>query len=93
MAAANMKVFEFKYPFEHRGAEMKRLEVRRPRVRDLKDFVKDSETSTITALRNVIGNLSNVPPEVVQEIDLEDFGPIKTWFTDFLKFITPESED
>lgn len=93
MAAANIKVFEFKYPFEHRGASMERLEVRRPRVRDLKDFVKDSESSVVTAMRNVIGNLSNTPPEVIQEIDLEDFGPIKAWFTDFLKFINPESDD
>jgi hypothetical protein len=93
MAAANIKIFELKYPFEHRGANMTQLEVRRPRVRDLKDFVKDSETSVVTAMRNVIANLSQVPPEVVQEIDLEDFGPIKSWFTDFLKFINPESEE
>lgn len=93
--SATLKIFNFEYPFEHNGSTYDKLEVRRPKVRDLKNFVKDAENTqigSVGAIERQIASLSETPPAVIAEIDLEDFAPIKAWFTTFLKLISDASE-
>jgi hypothetical protein len=77
--------FEFKFPFEFRGQKYPSLEARRPKVRDLRSFIKEVEKDGIAAMEIVLGNLCEVEPAVISEIDTEDFAPMKKWFEDFLK--------
>jgi hypothetical protein len=90
---ATLKKFDLEHPFNYRNAEYTAIEVRRPRVRDLKKFVKDAEGDAVGAMEKIIGQLSELDEKVIAEIDLEDFGPIKKWFEGFLKFISDASEN
>lgn len=91
--SVTLKTFKFAYPFTGvDGQEYEKIEVRRPRVRDLKTFVKDAEKDAVGAIERSIANLSDTPPTIISDIDLEDFAPIKAWFTAFLKLMSDESE-
>lgn len=85
------KLFELKYPFEYRGAKYTQFEARRPKLRDLKQFLKDLDKDSMAALQRVLSDLFEVQIEVMENIDIEDFGPMKSWFEDFLKHMAPES--
>ncbi|TXM68210.1 phage tail assembly protein [Methylobacterium sp. WL120] len=88
-----LKKFDFEHPFDYRNATYDSIEFRRPRVRDLKSFVKNAETDAVGAMEKVLANLSDLDEKVIAEIDLEDFAPIKKWFEGFLKFISDASEN
>jgi hypothetical protein len=90
---ATLQKFELAHPFEYRSKEYTEIEVRRPKVRDLKTFVKDAEGNAVGAMEKIIGNLADLDEKVIAELDLEDFAPIKKWFEGFLKFMSDESEN
>jgi hypothetical protein len=91
--SATLQKFELAHPFEYRSKEYTEIEVRRPKVRDLKIFVKEAEGNAVAAMEKIIGNLADLDEKVITEIDLEDFAPIKKWFEGFLKFISDASEN
>jgi hypothetical protein len=90
---ANETTFNLKYPFDFKGATYVEFKARRPKVRDLRNFIKDADKDAVAALEKVLANLFEVDNLVIQEIDVEDFGPMKKWFEDFLKPMLGESNE
>lgn len=84
-------VFELRHPFEHRGANYTRFEARRPKVRDLNEFMRAVEKDPNSAMTKIISTLLQVDTQIIEQIDLEDFAPMKKWFEDFLKPMMPDS--
>ncbi|WFU52323.1 phage tail assembly protein [Bradyrhizobium pachyrhizi] len=84
------EIFNLSHPFEYRGATYVELKARRPKVRDLRNFVKNMEKDAIAAMEKVLADLFEVDEKVIAEVDVEDFGPMKKWFEDFLKPMTSE---
>jgi hypothetical protein len=87
------KVFNLQFPFEHRGANYIEFKARRPKVRDLRNFIKNVEKEGIVAMEKVLADLMEIDTAVIAEIDVEDFGPMKQWFESFLEKMTSESND
>jgi hypothetical protein len=85
--------FVLSYPFEYKGATYDRFSARRPKVRDLRAFLKDIEKDSVAAMEKVIANLCEVDEKIIAEIDIEDFGPMKKWFENFLKPMMSESSE
>jgi hypothetical protein len=78
-------VFPLSYPFEYRGATYIEMKARRPKVRDLRAFIKNVDKDSVAAMEKVLADLCEVDEKIVAEIDVADFGPMKKWFEDFLK--------
>ena len=91
--SANEKVFNLKFPFEHRGASYIEFKARRPKVRDLRNFIKNVDKEGIVAMEKVLADLMEIDTAVIAEIDVEDFGPMKHWFESFLEKMTSESSE
>lgn len=87
------KVFTLVHPFEFKGARYENFTARRPKVRDLRSFIKNLEKDGVDAVAKVLSDLCEVDTVVISEIDVEDFGPMKKWFEDFLKPMLPESSE
>jgi hypothetical protein len=83
--ADSTTVFNLSYPFEYRGATYVELKARRPKVRDLRAFIKNVDKDSVAAMEKVLADLCEVDEKIVAEIDIADFGPMKKWFEDFLK--------
>ena len=79
------QAFDLQFPFEYKGANYSKLELRRPKVRDLKKFVKELDKDSIGAMEKAIADLAEIDEKIIAEIDLEDFAPVKEWFEGFLK--------
>jgi hypothetical protein len=78
--------FTLNHPFEFKGAKYDSFKARRPKVRDLREFIKNAEKGDgVAAMEKVLANLIEVDEKIVSEIDVEDFAPMKKWFEDFLK--------
>lgn len=86
-------VFELKYPFEYRGETIIELKARRPKVSDLRSFMKDFDKDPILAMQRVIGNLCDRDDKIIEQVDIEDFAPMKVWFEDFLRPMLNNSND
>lgn len=86
-------VFELSQPFEYKGATYTTMTARRPKVRDLRTFMKNLEKDNTTALEKVFVDLCEVDDKVIAEIDIEDFAPMKAWFEAFLKPMISDSEN
>jgi hypothetical protein len=78
------KVFTLKFPFEYRGTTYTVFQARRPKVKDIRKFIKSLEADPVLAMEQAIADLVEIEPEVIAEIDIEDFAPIKNWFEAFL---------
>jgi hypothetical protein len=89
---ASAKTFPLTNPFEFRGQSYSQFEARRPKVRDLREFIKNLEKDGVAAMEKVLSNLFEVDTAVISEIDVEDFVPMKAWFESFLKPMLGESE-
>jgi hypothetical protein len=87
------KTFDLKFPFEFRGANYAQFSARRPKVRDLREFIKNVEKDSVAAMEKALANLCEIDDKIVAEIDIEDFGPMKKWFEDFLKPMLNGSDD
>lgn len=90
---SNTTVFELKYPFEKNGAKYEKFEARRPKVRDLRNFIKNVDKDSIVAMEKVLADLMEVDEKIIAEIDVADFGPMKVWFEDFLKQMLGDSAE
>ena len=88
---ANTKTFPLGYPFDFRGVSYREFTARRPKVRDLREFIRTVDKDGIKAVERVLSNLFEVEEAVVAEIDIEDFAPMRRWFDDFLKPMLNES--
>ena len=83
---AEATTFELKFPYEHRGATYDKITVRDPKVKDLRNFLRNTEKGdTVNAFEKVIGDLAELDEKVIAEMHIKDFVPIKAWFEDFLK--------
>lgn len=83
MSDSNTKTFTLEFPVESGGATYKTFSARRPRVRDLRRFLKGVDGDSIEALMNVLSDLCEVPPKVIAEVDVVDFKAMREWFEDF----------
>ena len=93
MATSSETVFSLAHPFELRGASYIEFKARRPKVRDLRNFIKNVDKDGIVAMEKVLADLMEIDTAVIAEIDVEDFGPMKQWFESFLEKMTSESND
>jgi hypothetical protein len=84
------EIFTLSQPFEYRGATYSEMKARRPKVRDLRNFIKGMEKDAIAAMEKVLSDLCEVDEKVISEMDIEDFAPMKKWFEDFLKPMASE---
>jgi hypothetical protein len=87
------KVFVLQYPFEFRGKEYKEFTARRPKVLDVRKFIKGVDKDSVQAMENMLADLMQIDPLVVSQIDFEDFIPMKAWAEDFLKLMLPASQE
>jgi hypothetical protein len=79
------QVFNLDHPFEFRGANYIEFKARRPKVRDLRAFLKNIDKDAVAAMEKVLADLFEVDDKVISEIDIDDFTPMKAWFEGFLK--------
>lgn len=77
--------FDLQFPFEYKGAKYESVTLRRPRVRDLRNFIKNLEKDSVAAMEKVIADLAELDEKIIENMDITDFAPIKAWFEDFLK--------
>jgi len=71
MAQKNTIVHTLIYPGTYGGVEMKEVEMRRPRGADMRKALNMKGAGEITT--SMIVNLAEVSPQVVDELDGEDF--------------------
>jgi hypothetical protein len=91
--ATEKKNFPLKYAFEHRGATYTEFNARRPKVRDIRTFIKNVEKDGMLAIEKALADLFEVDSVIVAEIDPEDFGPMKAWFEGFLELMAGASNE
>lgn len=83
-----MKEITLKYPVTVDNQEYTTLTMRRPRVRDqlAVEKIKGSEGHREVRL---LANLADVSPQVLEELDMMDYGALQEAYRDFL---TPSQE-
>ena len=86
-------VFNLNHPFEYRGASYVEFKPRRPKVRDLRNFIKNVDKDGVGAMEKVLADLCEVDDKVIAEIDIEDFAPMKAWLGGFWKPMLNASDD
>ena len=78
-----MEKIKLDNPIKIDGVEVHEISLRAPKVRDLiaagKKNISESEREV-----NLIANLAEVSPEVIQDLDLRDYLKIQNWLQDFL---------
>lgn len=65
------KTYKLKYPFLHNGEQFVAVEIRRPKMRDLKALAKFNDPTEKSIA--MLGQLADLSPAVVEEMDAEDF--------------------
>jgi len=91
--SATATIFNLAHPFEHRGANYIEFKARRPKVRDLRTFIKNVDRDGVQAMEKVLADLCEVDEKIIAEVDVEDFAPMKAWFEAFLKPMLGGSDD
>jgi hypothetical protein len=91
--ATEKKVFTLKFPFEYRSSTYNEFKARRPKVRDIRTFIKNVEKDGMGAMEKVLADLFEVDAVIIAEIDSEDFAPMKQWFEGFLELMTNVSDE
>ena len=89
----NKQVFELKHPFEFRGATYTKFEMRRAKVRDLRNFSKGLAKDPAGAMERVVADLIEMDPLVIAEMDIEDYAPMKAAFEAFLKPLASDEDE
>jgi hypothetical protein len=74
---------ELKHPVQADGRSVDRLVVRRPRVRDLLAAEKAAKGNAEQEIR-LFSYLCEVPPAVIEELDLADYGRLQEAYKGFL---------
>lgn len=67
-----------KVPFEHDGQSIEELELRRPKVRDIKAMA-GGKGAPFERLQRMIADLAEIAHDAVEEIDAEDFQAVQAW--------------
>jgi len=88
-----MTVFKLEFPFEFKGTTYTEFTARRPKVRDVREFIKNLEKNASTAMEKAIANLVEIDEAVIADIDIEDYAPMKKYFEDFLQKMMSGSEE
>ncbi|HQT03423.1 MAG TPA: phage tail assembly protein [Thiotrichales bacterium] len=71
------------YPIEHDGLPIKDIALRRPTVGDHLSVQKMTASDAEKEIR-LIANLSELPPEVIYQLDMKDYAAIQKVLGDFL---------
>lgn len=80
-------VVKLKHPLTIAGATVGVIHLRRPRVRDLERL--DRQKGDMARIMALIVDLAEMDPEVVRELDAEDFNAIATAITGFFGEASP----
>ncbi len=77
------EIVDLKHPITINGAEVKQLEMRRPKVRDMLTAQKGKGTD---ADREVLmfANLCEQTPAVIEELDMADYQQLQETYSGFL---------
>ena len=86
------KIFKLTEPFEYRGVRYESMTARRPKVKDLRKFLKDVDRDAIQAMENCLAGLCMLDEPIMAELGIEDFSIMKKWFESFLKPMMSDSE-
>lgn len=84
------EAIKLQYPIDVDGVQIDTLHMRRPRVSDIKTTskVEDPTESSI----KLMSILCSMPPEAVENLDLEDFASLSKKVEGFLESGTQKSE-
>jgi hypothetical protein len=72
-------------PVTHQGTTYTKLSLRRPKVKDTRLLASKADKDPIGANNDFIASLAEVPPAVIDELDLVDMGKISDWVDGFTK--------
>ncbi|WP_294948310.1 phage tail assembly protein [Sulfurivirga sp.] len=75
-------VIELSVPLKDGGNEITALKLRRPTVRDL--LVMDGVQGDLHKTVRMIAQLADLPPDVIEQMDVKDFEKASTAVADFL---------
>ncbi len=81
MTTATIKL---KFPVTADGTEIKQLQMRRAKVRDMRAAEKASGGSASSMEIHLFANLCEVAPAVMDEIDMADYTKIQETYEGFL---------
>lgn len=70
------------HPFTFEGEEVTELTIRRPKMRDMKKAQKHKDDMEKSIY--MIADLAEVSPELVEELDTEDFGKVSAKVGEFM---------
>jgi len=87
VAGSTSKTFKLKFPFTSGGTNYAQLTRRRPKVKDTRLLNDKVDTDPIGAQSDFLAQLATVPPDVIEELDLEDMATIRKWVEGFTKNI------
>ena len=76
------KKIKLQYPVKHGSEEITELEVQRPKGKDLKKLKKGE---TMAESLELLSSLCNVPPSVMDDLDLVDINQISEVVESFLE--------
>ncbi len=72
-----------KHPVTHQGTEYTELSMRRAKARDSRDSQRGGGTAADSEFR-LMANLCEVPPEVIEELDMADYVRLQQVYEGFL---------
>lgn len=78
------KRFTLSKPYEFRGTRYDHFIAREPKVRDLRQFIRNADADPILAIEQALSDLIQVDLPVLGEMHVHDFYEMKTWFEAFL---------
>lgn len=87
------KKFTLIEPFEYRGRRFEEFTARPPKVKDLRQFLKNVDRDAILAMEHCLAQLMDEDDLIIAELGIKDFSIMKKWFEDFLKPMMNDSEN
>ncbi len=70
------KRIKLRFPVEHDGVEVREVAIRRPRTRDVRQIeviAAASNTDKVSETIAILGVLTGLSPEALEDMDFEDF--------------------
>ena len=77
-----MKI-KLKFPIEFEGKKVEELEMRRPKVKDIRDVSQKTKDDTEKELL-LFAKLTGQPVELIEELDLADYKQLQEAYMSFL---------
>ena len=72
-----------RHPVTHQATEYTELSMRRAKARDSRDAQRGGGTAADIEIR-MMANLCEVPPEVIEELDMADYSRLQKVYEGFL---------